>query len=295
MRLKTLFWIGAIGIAAVAGSRLLVKKSNHFTFAMITSDRDSEPLFETRPLTAEEQEHCQKAFDQKYAYYGCGGQAYIFFSEDGNYVLKFFKQHHFHKPVWLDYIPFLGAYRDRKYAKRRKRLELDYCSYKMGFEDLLPETGIIYPHLNKTAHLKKTIEAVDKLGIVHNIDLDSTDFLLQKRATLITSDIDQKLAAGDIEGAKKTISEILGLIVTRCKKGFRDRDPNIFTNCGMLAGRAIKIDVGRFTRDKNMAKPMYFKPELYGIARPFRAWLEQNHPELVAHFDETLGHIIAYD
>ncbi len=132
-------------------------------------------------------------------------------------------------------------------------------------------------------------------GIRHEIDLDNTDFLLQRRAQLVTHDIEKKMADGDILGAKKTIREVLGLVVTRCKKGFRDRDPNVFTNCGILEGKAIKIDVGRFTKDPKMARPLYFKPELYGIVRPFRVWINHRFPELVPCFDEELGRIISHD
>jgi len=291
---KLLFLLAVIGLAAFVG-RLWLKKTDKFMLPLITSNRPPNPEFDVRPLSESEEAEVHLACSQKYTYFGCGGQAYVFFSEDGKYVLKFFKQHHFRQPSHLDWIPFIKTYRDRKYSKRRKRLSLDYGSYKMGFEQLPEETAILYPHLNPSSHLKKVVTVVDKLKIEHPIDLDKTDFLLQRRAVLVTTDIEQKMAQGDIIGAKDTISKVLDLIVTRCKKGFCDRDPNILTNCGMLSGRAIKVDVGRFTRDLRMADPLLFKPETYRIVRPFRLWLAPRFPELAAHLEDEIVRLVAHD
>lgn len=271
------------------------QKTNKFGLAEITSSRPFEPLFETRPLTHEEMGEVNLAIDQPYTYFGCGGQSFVFFSNDGKYVLKFFKQRHFNLPTHLNAIPFIGKYREKKYGKRLRKLQLDYGSYKIGFEKLFQETGLIYIHLNKTDHLKKVVRVKDASGTEHAIDLDQTDFILQRRADLVLHRIDSQMRERDIKGAKETIAQVVDLIVTRCKKGYADRDPNIATNCGILGNRAIKIDVGRFVPNAAMEKPLYFKPELYRITRPFRTWLKHHHPELVSALDEELLKVIAHE
>jgi hypothetical protein len=122
----------------------------------------------------------------------------------------------------------------------------------------------------------------------HKIDLDKTDFILQRRAQLVHDKIDQQMAANDIEGAKHTITSIVDLIVYRCKKGYVDKDPNIATNCGILGDKAIKIDVGRFALDPKMTNPLYYKPELLRLVRPFHSRLSQKYPELAEHLNETV-------
>lgn len=295
MKIKFVLIVVTAALSVYGVTKLSSKKDNKFTLTAIQSNRPFDPLFETEPLSPLQQTEVDHALDQSYTYYGCGGQAFVFFSNDGNYVLKFFKQTHFNPPTYLNSIPFMDSYRTRKLVKHRKNLERDYGSYKIGFEKLSEETQLLYIHLNKTSHIKKHLKVKDKLGLQYSIDLDQTDFILQRKADLVHRRIEMQMAKNDIEGAKQTISQILNLIVTRCKKGYEDRDPNIATNCGILGGKAIKIDVGRFAPNPNMAKPLYFKPELYYLTRPFHTWLKQHYPQLVPFLDDAIIHIIAHD
>lgn len=261
----------------------------------IKSSRPNDPAFETRPLSLEEWGEVNCALSQKYTYFGCGGQAFVFFSDDGKYALKFFKQRHFREPTYLNYIPFIHRYRSVKFAKRKKRINQEYGSYKLGFEELPKETALVYLHLNKTDHFKKKVTLIDKLNIEHQIDLDTTDFILQRRAHLVPDSINYAMQNNNPDAAKKVISEIVGLIVHRCKLGYADKDPNIATNCGIFEGKAIKIDVGRFYRDPRMQNPLIYKAELFHLTRPFRKWLIEHHPKLTAHLDAEVNHVIFHD
>ena len=282
----------AIGYGAY---QLSIKTANKFVLSEIQSDRLHDTRFDTRPLTDAESQEVNRALSQNFTYFGCGGQAYVFFSDDGKYALKFFKQRHFREPTHLNYIPFIKRYRDVKFAKRRKKISVEYGSYKLGFE-LLPElTALVYVHLNKTTHLNKSITFIDKFKMEHQIDLDKTDFILQRRAELVHDKIDHQMAAGDIKGAQHTIDSIIDLIITRCKLGYFDKDPNIATNCGILGDKAIKIDVGRLTLDPNMARPLYYKPELYHLVKPFQRRLSEKYPELAKYLDEKVTDVIIHE
>src|SRR5579864_848715 len=106
-RFKPLLWM-AVGLFCAWGvAKICLKKTNKFMLTEIASDRPYDPLFATRPLTIEEESEVKDALGEKYTYYGCGGQAYVFFSSDGKYALKFFKQRHFNPPTYLNYIPFI--------------------------------------------------------------------------------------------------------------------------------------------------------------------------------------------
>lgn len=295
MKFKPWIYILASCALGYGAYQLSIKTANKFILSEVQYDRPYEPLYDTRPLTREEEQEVDKALSQNYTYFGCGGQAYVFFSADGKYALKFFKQRHFREPTHLNYIPFIKKYRDLKFAKRKERVQREYGSYKLGFEQLPEESALVYVHLNKTSHLKKSITYVDMLKSEHKIDLDKTDFILQRRAELVHDKISQQMAAGDVEGAKHSISSIIDLIVTRCKKGYGDKDPKIVTNCGILNDRAIKIDVGRFSLDPRMKKPLFYKPELLHLVRPFRNWLAQEYPSLAEHLDQEVFKVIVHE
>lgn len=282
----------AIGYGAY---HLSIKTANKFVLSEIQYDRPHDPRFDARPLTDLESQEVDKALSQNYTYFGCGGQAYVFFSEDGNYALKFFKQRHFREPTHLNYIPFIKRYRDLKFAKRKKKIAVEYGSYKLGFEQLPELTALVYVHLNKTSHLHKSITFIDKFKIAHQIDLDKTDFILQRRAQLVHDTIDRQMAAGNTAAAKHTIDAVIDLILTRCKKGYYDKDPNIATNCGILDDKAIKIDVGRLTLDPQMAKPLYYKPELYHLVKPFERRLAEKYPELAKYLDQKVTDVIIHE
>ncbi|MBS0649108.1 MAG: hypothetical protein JSS10_07805 [Verrucomicrobia bacterium] len=298
MKFKPWVYLLASCALGYGGYSLYQRSANpphQLSLSAIQYDRPYEPLYDTRPLTGEEQQEAEKALRQDYTYFGCGGQAYVFFSVDGKYALKFFDQRHFREPTHLNYIPFIKKYRDLKYAKRKKKVQGEYGSYKMGFEQLPEETALVYVHLNKTSHLKKSITYIDKQKKEHKIDLDKTDFIIQRRAELVHDKIHRQMAAGDVEGAKQTISSVVNLIVARCKKGYSDKDPNIATNCGILNGRAIKIDVGRFAIDPRMKNPLFFKPELFHLVRPFHHWLSQKYPDLAEHLNHEVFQVIAHE
>ncbi len=267
------------------------KHTDKFTITGISSSRPYNPSWETRPLSPEEKTELDNAINQQYHYLGCGGQSFIFLSADKNYVIKFFKQRVFEMPLWLRYIHLpwkLDNYRKKKLWKRQDKLERDFTSYKLSFEELKPHTGVLFVHLNKTCFLKKQLTLVDKLGISHNVDLDQMDFLIQKTAILAVDKISDHMREGKPEQARAAIRSILYLIVDRCKKGFHDRDPNVRTNCGFIGNQAIKIDVGRFIADPNMPIPSTYIKEVERISKPFREWLATYEPSLVPILDEEL-------
>ncbi|MFI5335125.1 MAG: hypothetical protein ACHQT8_08255, partial [Chlamydiales bacterium] len=91
--------------------------------------------------------------------------------------------------------------------------------------------------------------------------------------------------------AKNAISQIIHLIVTRCQKGYHDRDPNIRTNCGFIEDRAVKIDVGRFVKNESMKNQEVIKKEVVRITAPFKEWISTDYPQLLPHFEEELARL----
>ncbi|NGX39056.1 MAG: hypothetical protein KR126chlam1_00376 [Chlamydiae bacterium] len=274
-----------------ATARFCQKQTDHFTILGISSNREYNPQFATRSLSIQEGLELDKALSQPYTYFGCGGQAFAFFSEDGEYVIKFFKQRLFRRSFLLNTLPLpkiLHRYREKRNWKRDDKLERDFFSYKTAFDELQEETRVLYSHLNPTYHLKKKLEIIDRLGIHHFLNLDQFDFIVQRRAVRVYDHIEALMQNQKEKEAKEAIRRVFHLISTRAKKGYRDRDPNVRTNCGFIGDQAIKIDVGRFVISPEMASPEGHDEEILRITAPFKEWVNTHYPQLIPSYEEGL-------
>ena len=271
------------------------KQTDGFTVLSISSRRAVNNAWATRPLQAAEQGVLETAVSQKYRYFGCGGQCFVFFSEDGRYTIKFFKQRRYKQPLYLRLLPFLPEYKRKKSHGFKDKMRRDFHSYKMAFEDLKDETGVVFVHLNPTDNLRKSLTIIDPLGCAHQIFLDNFDFIVQKRAEMVEERIKRLLAEGNYTEIKKSIRSMLDLILIRCKKGYHDTDPNVLTNCGFLDDRAIKIDIGHFVPKETMKDPSLYKKALLESALPFREWLGITSHSLETCFDEAFFELLDAD
>ncbi len=293
MRFVKFFSLLLAVIALYPAAHLLCKKAtDDFTIWGISSKRPFTPSFETRPLSDEEQGELSLALGQPYKYLGCGGQSFIFLSQDGHYVIKFFKQRVFTVPFWIQHFPIpyiIDRYREKKIAHREDKIRRDFASYKIAFEEMPQDTGVVYIHLNPSNHLLNSLTIVDKLHIAHSLDLNRFDFVVQRRADHVYDRISALMKRGETEKAKKAIDSLIDLIVTRSKRGYHDRDPNIRTNCGFLGEKAIKIDVGRLVKEDCVKQKKVFEKEFIRIMHPFEDWLRIAHPELALYVQEKIN------
>ncbi|NGX37329.1 MAG: hypothetical protein K1000chlam2_00483 [Chlamydiae bacterium] len=230
-------------------------------------------------------------FNQSFSYFSAGGQCYVFLSEDGNYVLKFFKHHQRRLPFLVEYLPLpakWAAKREKQRARRLKKLQRDYRSYKLAIEQLEEETGLLYVHLNQTTDLKKSARIIDKLNITHRVPLDQVGFIVQKRASLALPHLSELIEAHDIPLAKSAIESVCNLILTRCEKGIYDEDAKIHRNFGFIDNRAILIDVGRLRPDPRRTDPKIQQADLFKITKRLDDYLSSMSPELSEHLHTYL-------
>lgn len=277
-------------------SRFCAKKTDTFTIEAISSNRPFDPSWQTDPLSSDEKSELEHALSQKYRYFGKGGQCYVFFSEDGNYVIKFFKQRVYKIPLWHHFIPIpyvFDRYKEKKRSKRLDKIQRDFFSYKVSFEDLQEITGVLYVHLNPSQDLMRSVAIVDLLNIEHRLDLDKFDFILQRRADMIYPTLTRLIEEQDSDRSKQIIDQVVQLILYRCQKGYEDWDPNVRTNCGLLNDRVIKIDVGRFIANEQMKSKEMCSSELVRITTPFKEWLNNKDSDLANYCDEAVEKAIA--
>ncbi len=220
--------------------------------------------------------HCdtdlESVLAQKFSYLAEGGQCYAFLSEDRRYVLKFLKQKKFSQT------------RFKNYDKRLRRKKKNFISYKIAYDYLREETGLLFIHLVPGDGFSKQITLVDALKRPYQIELGEFEFLLQKFADPITSSLTKAMNAHCEEEAKEVIDRVFTLIYHRLDKGIADRDPAIAGNLGVIEERIVQLDIGRFF--------MVQQPEQWSIElneflkknRFFGAWLQDNYPSLLPYY-----------
>ncbi len=239
----------------LAVNRFCYVKTDGFALYKIVSPFAFNPHWE---VPSQSTDGLQEIFDQPFHYLARGAQSYVFLSEDGRTVIKFFRLYHLRPPLWMTALTLpltLQPFRMGKMLEKWQELDKNFQSYRIACEDLKEETGLLYLHLNKTSHLKKTLTLYDKIGVVHHIDLDQMEFLVQKRADLVYPTIDALVKTEGADAAKEAITSLLNLLYQRSQKGIFDKDPDICTNFGFIGKTPVQIDIGRFRRQAAPKNP----------------------------------------
>lgn len=243
--------------------RLYYHLTDGFTIGNMTASFPYHSEWEITPLTKADGKVFAEALDQPYTYLGKGCQAYVFQSQDGKYVVKFFKYQRFRLKPWesaLPSWPFIESYRQKKLLKKQEKLERFLSSWIVAFNHLKKETGLVYVHLNTTDHLKKRLHITDKIGIAHAIDLDQVQFCIQRKAEMFSDVFRRMLERHQMKEAELLISRLHRLFLSDYKRGFNDNDPALLQNTGVVDGYPIHIDIGQLVRDERMKDPDFAYP-----------------------------------
>lgn len=129
-----------------------------FSINKISSKLPYNEMWDTQSLTSDEKEKLRKEIlSQPFYYLSSGTQCYAFVSQDGKYVIKFFKMHKILPKKWLKDVPFsfFEKYRWESIAKKQNGSLNIFKSFKDAYEQLREESGLIYLHLNKKREIKK--------------------------------------------------------------------------------------------------------------------------------------------
>lgn len=164
-------------------------------------------------------------FHQPFYYLATGVQSFAFVSQDGKYVLKFFKT-----PTT---------------EKRRQKLIQTKTAYHLAYHEFPEDTGLLFIHLTPRQNLQKTVMLIDHKGKQHLIDLDQTPFVVQEKAELIFDRFKKLVMSQDSQGLKRSVAAVLNLVQRRLDRGFTDDDKAVTHNYGFVADRPIHFDIGR--------------------------------------------------
>jgi hypothetical protein len=296
--IKKIFFLFLIICSLYGAGRLYYALTGGFSMSNIAADIPLDPKWEMHPLSVAEKTEVEKALSQPYNYLGKGCQAYVFASEDGKYVVKFFKYQRFRTQAWIDFFTFIPAvekYQLNKTQEKQEKLDKVFISWKIAFDTLKNETGVIYVHINKSDDWNRSLAIRDKLGFTHQVNLDQTEFMLQYRAIMLGPAIDQLMSEGKNEEAELLIDRLLAMLISEYSRGYADNDHALMQNTGVLNGNPIHIDIGQFIHNDSVKAPKVYKQELYDKTYDFHKWLKKHHPRLGEHLEARLVAIIGPD
>src|SRR5579862_699706 len=271
--------------------RYFFKKNASFSIRFLYSCMPNRPEWNLPILTSEQDRELNTILSQEFTYFAKGTHCYAFMSQDRKYIIKFHRYpSHMRIFPWLNH-PFAYIF-DKKRMRTKeynlKRYDYFMSNYKSSFENLREETGVFLLHINRTDHLKKMVTLVDKTANRYRVSLDDVTFILQKRADLIYPTLEQFLARKEKHKAEEAISHILNLIVQSCQKGYVNKDPVLKRNYGLLEHCAMYIDIGDLMQSNEIKRPENYIPHVKEVTADLRAWIAQNHPELMDHYDKFI-------
>ncbi len=275
-----LIFSGLVGL-----DRLSHFLTDDFGRVNITSRLSDSPQWDI-PFAAEDLEELDIALSQPYSYLASGSQSYAFLSEDGNYVIKFFKHKRWRLTPLANHIPLPSPWREKRErwkAKKKRTVRRTFESCVTAYTTFRKETGVLYVHLNKKIPIDRTLTFKDRIGLKHRIPLDEVEFIVQKRAIPTDTYLLTLKKEGRLAEAEKALSSLIAFAVKRAQKGFSDKDPHLIRNFGFIEDQATQLDVGGFFHDPKKDFHYFKNVELKRIHSKLFPWLEAHYPELIPH------------
>ncbi|NGX47202.1 MAG: hypothetical protein K1000chlam3_00574 [Chlamydiae bacterium] len=216
---------------------------------------------------------------QSFYFLGSGVQFYAFLGEDRKTILKLFKHHHMGLSTDLAKKLLPKAIATPLICAREKRMSHLFESAKIAIEKLPDQTGVYFLHIDKTSTCLGKTHIYDKLGIAHEIDLDQTDFVLQKKAEPTSEHLDRLFQGGQIKEAILSMKKLLALIEDRSRLGIKNKDGNVLENCGFLGECPVELDIGSFIYRVQSTNPDPHAKAALRATLQLLGWVKKNYPE----------------
>ena len=272
--LKNIFKVVLFLGLSFAVERFCHKQTHGFRLSKIASDLPYDPARQIEPPS----EAVRALLSQPYTFLDSGGESYVFLSEDGQTILKFFKHHHMRQHKWID--PLLPQW---EIDRRKMRFERFFKSCKLAYDHFRTECGLLYIHLNKSDDLNIKLKIYDPNHIAHLIDLDQFEFALQKRVDMASATFADLAKTCDMEQAKIRINSLIDLIARRCDAGLADHDAEL-RNFGFTDQGPFAVDLGAFSPNGAQVT----KEILIHDATKLRKGIIRIYPELQPYLDEKI-------
>lgn len=297
---KKWFLYSTVILLLLFGSaRLYYRLTDDFRQSNITEEYAYRPEWDVAPLSSEASSRLQTILKQPFFYIGKGAQSYVFGSENGEYVIKFFKFKHLRPTPFLHLLPSWSPsepYRLRQAARKKRKFESVFSGYHLAYSVHRNESGLIFIHLNRTRGEFPIVTVYDKIGRSHQIPLDDVAFIVQRKGETLRTVLQKLLNENSIDIAKLKLNQIFNLYASEYRKGIYDHDHGVMQNAGFIGDEPIHLDVGKFKKEEKMLSKPYYSDDLGLVGAKIGYWLSKNQPKhypvLAAHIESTIEAII---
>lgn len=243
-------------------------------------------------LPSEVEAEVFQALSQDYFYLGKGCQSYVFASRDGQYVIKFPKYKHFRLPFWLEILPSF-PYKEKKKRQKTENWNVLIQGWKLAYEHLKKETGVIFVHPNPSKNLQTTLFLEDKVGWKHPVFLDDMQFCIQKRLTPLKDVFLDLKEKKDEFSAKQLISRLIALFLSEYERGIAEKDYALLQNTGVdEEGNPAHMDFGDFVQDEKVKNREVMDQEIFSQMDGLKTWLMDEDPVLANYLENELSSLI---
>lgn len=298
MNKKSIFFILFI-VAGFGLIRLYYNLTDDFRLTNISYDLPNRKEWDINPLSNVEKADLTRILNQKFKYLGKGAQVYAFVSEDGCWVIKFFKFKHLKPSLFVDLLPSippLDSFKKSTSARKLKKIESIFEGYRLAYLFDRHHAGLAYIHLNKTNHLNLTAHLVDKLGLEREVALDSTVFVVQRKGKTLRSVFSELLNQNRLADAQNRANQILDMYVAEYQAGIWDRDHGVTHNTGFIGDRPLHLDVGKISYSEEMKKKEHFKPDILFVGYKICSWIQahfpNHHADILTSVEKHLSEIL---
>ncbi|MFI0434419.1 MAG: hypothetical protein ACH350_01650 [Parachlamydiaceae bacterium] len=289
---KKLFYFFLIVVSLFIAARIYYALTDDFRLANITYDLPFPAPWRTHPLSLHERQDLEKIMGQNFSYLGKGAQCYAFGSDDGEYVLKFFKFKHLKPNLLVEYlppIPPLKGYRQSCIERKKRKLIGVFNGYDLAFRKNRQGTQLVYIHLipTKDLHLQATL--IDKIGLKRTIDLDDVVFLVQKKGVTLKTRLRHLLDEGKVREANDAVAHIIEMYVSEYREGIYDHDHGVMQNTGFIGSLPFHLDAGKLLQDDRIKQVEFFKKDLEQVMWKIDMWIKTYYPQYYPQFSIFLA------
>lgn len=265
----------AFALLFIATARFCDRHNCGFSFSSTQSTLPYDSRWETREPSAHALQSVNEILSQPFTLMGGGEQCYVFLGSDKTTILKLFK----HNLSWL---------KEGRFKWQNPHLDPVLRSCKFAADELSELTGVFFAHLNRTDLGLPLVTIQDRQKISYLINLNDTEFVLQKRGELLCQRLQRQIARGEIEEAKATLQSTLFALQQLQTLGFINYDSAFLRNFGFADNNPCFLDIGSFSRDLSAKRTLLSDDSLVKKLKNLDSWLMRHYPELAFFLEQLL-------
>lgn len=279
---RRILWTLAVLLLLYGAMRLYFAATDDFRLSNITYNMPYQKEWEVVTANTDQASHFNQILNQQFSYLGKGAQSYAFASDDGKYVIKFFKFKHL-RPSWfhalLPSVGFLKDFKEKQAARKHRKLYGVFQGYKTAYEMHKNESGLLFIQLNIIDNLPRSVVVRDKIGLKRTIALENIPFILQYKGETLRVILRGLLDKNDVSGAEERLGMIFDLYASEYQKGIYDHDHGVMYNTGFIDEHPFHLDVGKLVKDESMRNSERAHSDLLQVAAKMKIWIKHFYPQ----------------